>query len=253
MGCTVSRRATTSRPPSDGISQPANAEAGAPEGAICERDALKVGLRSRFWVKLEGAQGNGATQGVLLMKPGEGLRVKLFGFAGLTILDASWTPKGDAVVGQVKTLRSSSGKGDAIVTSQIPTDPEAALSFVLWALWQPRCVLAPRPSADRPGWWHLSPNSAHAIEREVLIEENEVRQERQVFQSEKGRHVVQVRYEDYGGTLAGIRLPSTVRLEDGQTELRAEVRIVEVEVDPDLPADLFRLSDVRPREPERQI
>jgi hypothetical protein len=210
-----------------------------PESGICAVDDLRS-LRARFHATVVTADARSVADGILLMRRPGALRVKLFGLAGFTVHDATWSGDGSRVRGRVGGF----GRDEPVLLVQTPDepieDPAARLSLVLWSLWQARCPRAPEAS-DATETFRLDPTPAQVRSREVDVERGEVRSERLRWSS---GDEIEVHYRDYDRELA-VQLPRRIDFAMPGADWTAEVQVSEYALDEPLPEALFELPAER--------
>lgn len=209
------------------------------ERAICNVDRLRS-VRVRFRATVVTADARSDADGILLVRRPGALRVKLFGFAGFTVHDATWN--GDAT--RVRGRMNGFGRDEDLAFVQTPDapieDPAARLSLVLWSLWQARCARPPQPT-DASGRFALDPAPAQVRSRAADVAQGEVRSERLRWSS---ADEIEVHYDDYDRALP-VPLPRRIDFTMPGAGWRAEVRVSEYALDEALPEALFELPAER--------
>jgi hypothetical protein len=224
-----------------------------PAAAICGADRLRT-VRARFRAKVAIGGEETVTDGVLLVRRPGAIRVKLFGIAGFTVHDATWRGDASLVRGRVDGLDRDRPLSLAQTPDRPAEDAAARFSLVLWSLWQPRCLRAPRPVAAAPATYALDPASAQARSREVSLSGGAVAGERLVLANGDDVAVA------YSGDGSGSVVPAGVAMPAGSTPLprrieiampsagwTAAVEVSEYDVDEPLDEGLFALPEVDPR------
>jgi len=207
---------------------------------VCREDRTIQTLQARFRATVVVHGEVQSTDGVLLVRRPDAVRVKMFGLAGMTVHDATWVGDATAVRGFLRRPLTDEPVAVELRPGDHPDDPEAELSLALWALWRPRCATPPTVLAAHPGWLRLEPPGAHATAREVRVGPIGVAEERLVWASGDGADVVEVRYEDRDCASPTL-LPTRIEMTSREQGWRATVRIVRQEVNAELDDGLFVL------------
>jgi hypothetical protein len=211
----------------------------APAERICREDRGIETLQARFRADVTIGDERRSSEGVLLVRRPGALRVKLFGLGGMTVHDALWAADGSNVRGVVRRPFDGEPLVVELRPGERPTEPEAGLSFALWALWRERCARTPRASAD--GWLDLDPASAHAAVRQVQVGATGVDAERVVWQEgTPASEVIRVRYAERDCSLA-LPLPTSIEMVASPQGWRASVRILDQQLNLELDDGLFAL------------
>lgn len=211
---------------------------------VCREERSIRTLQARFRADVVVDGETQSTDGVLLVRRPDALRVKMFGVGGMTVHDALWVGDATGVRGRIERplsgdpidVRLAPGEG-------APAEPEAGLSLLLWFLWRPRCASEPTPVGSEPGWLRLDPDSAHALARDVRVGALGVDEERIVLAGARPDEVV-VRYaaRDCGST--GL-LPRRIEMTSRERGWHATVRILDQEENVALDDGLFVLPSAR--------
>ncbi len=214
--------------------------AGTPVERVCRDDVSVETLQARFRATVVVDGDVSVSDGVLLVRRPDAVRVKLFGFGGMTVHDATWVGDGTAVRGFIR--RPLSGEPIALMlrSGESVPEPEAELSLALWSLWRPRCRTAPTGLAAEPGWLRLDPDTAQALARDVRVGPLGVDEERLVRGGDGTPDVIEVRYLDRDCALKAL-LPTRIEIASQARGWRATVDILAQEQN--LPLD-DRLFDV---------
>lgn len=253
-GCAASRPAPPPAAECAAVAQQAVDE------ALCGRDDGVRSLQARFRAEVETNGGTRSADGVLVWRaPGE-LRVKLFTLAGLTVYDALWTGDAHELRGVVRQPLSDREETFVLGPDDVPDAPDADLSLVLWALWQPRCRRSPEQMALEPdapaataanavsardadaalATYVLDPAAARATARSVRIAHGAIREETLVRTRANG--TVEQVIARYGGyDCASTPLPREVTVEAPASGWRARVTILSQSRDVALDDALFAL------------
>jgi hypothetical protein len=238
VGCTAARK------PEPGTPCPARASRAA-AAAICGRDGSIDTLRARFRADVDAAGAARSAEGVLVWRAPGALRVKLFTLAGLTVYDALWVGDGERVRGVVRQPLSARDESFDLGPGERIASPDADLSLLLWALWQPRCAAPPVAHGAEPQRFTLDAASARALQREVVVTDGEVSEETLVQQRAAGdEERVVARYEDYDCAQEPA-LPRHIEIEAPANGWRARVTILEQSRNMALDDGLFAVPDVK--------
>jgi hypothetical protein len=223
-----------------------------PVAAICARDGQLDSLRARFRATVgpidaakDGARiARRTAEGVMLLQAPRAMRVKLFTLAGITVLDALWvgTEDGGAVRGLVRSPLRGATQQFEVRAGEPIADPDAAMSFALWSLWQKRCAAPPRPLEADPQRFTLDPGSALALRREAAVGSGVVREEILVRPGPSGgeapEQTIVATFGEYDCALVP-PLARDVELEAPEQGWQARVHILEVATGEPLDPQLF--------------
>jgi len=232
------------QPPAPSRSSCAAFESAPPAERICREDGGIETLQARFRADVTIGDESRSSEGVLLVRRPGALRVKLFGIGGMTVHDALWVAEGSSVRGVVRRPFDGEPLVLELRPGERPTEPEAGLSFALWALWRERCARTPRAGAD--GWLDLDPASAHAAVRQVRVGATGVEAERVVWQEgAPASEVIRVHYAVRDCSLA-LPLPTSIEMVASPQGWRASVRILEQKLNLELDENLFVTSEGAP-------
>jgi hypothetical protein len=239
-GCSATR---TPSPPSPAPTPcPAGAARTATD-AICARDGAIRTLRARFRADVEAGGSARSAEGVLVWRAPDALRVKLFTLAGLTVYDALWVGDATRVRGVVRQPLSGRSERFDLGPGETTSSPDAALSLVLWSLWQARCARRPVAQGGDPQRFALDPAPARALGRAVVVADGEVREETLLRAlAAGGDEQVIARYGDYECGLEP-PLPRHIAMQAPASGWHAEVTIVDEARDVALDDRLFALPE----------
>lgn len=210
--------------------------------AVCGRDEGVRSLQARFRAEVDAGGTRRTAEGVLVWRTPGDLRVKLFTLAGLTVYDAVWVGDAGRLRGAVRQPLSGRDETFALGPSDVPDSPDADLSLVLWALWQPRCTRSPELVANAT--YVLDAAPARATGRSVRLAGGAIREETLVRTRRDGAvERVVARYSDYD--CSATPLPRRVEIEAPASGWSARVTILEQALDVTLDDGLFVLPDAR--------
>lgn len=221
--------------------EPCAGEPGSAVERVCREDSLVETLQARFRATVTDGEEERTTDGVLLVRRPDAVRVKLFGLGGMTVHDATWVGDDTSVRGLVRRPLSGDPLTFELQAGQGVDESEAQLSLALWALWRPRCATTPTALATEPGWLRLDPDSAHAMARDVRVGPWGVDEERLVRAGQTGPDEIQVVYAKRDCRLAA-RLPTQITMSSISPGWRADIRILDQEVNVPLDDRLFALT-----------
>jgi hypothetical protein len=228
------------------------AATGDPLTAICARDAQLDSVRARFRATvgpIDAAKDGDriaqrSAEGVMLLQAPRAMRVKLFTLAGITVLDALWvgSEDGGAVRGLVRSPLRGATEQIEVRAGEPIADPDVAMSFALWSLWQRRCATPPRPLDAGPERFALDPGSARALRREATVGSGVVREEVLVRPgpsgSEAAEQTIVATFGEYDCALVP-PLARDVKLQAPEQGWQAQVHILEVATGEPLDPQLF--------------
>ncbi len=202
---------------------------------LCQQDEEVRTLWARFRADVELGEGERQTSdGILVVRRPDAVRVKMFGPGGLTVYDALW--RGDAASIRGLVRRPLQGAPVDIVLEPGATglEPDLEMTLGLWSLWQPRCRLPPTAVAAQPGWLRLDPHGAHLTARDVRVGPDGVDEERLVRAPDE----LKLRYLERDCAQPAF-LPGRIEMESTTRGWRATVRILEQEANASLADGLF--------------
>lgn len=214
--------------------------AGNPVERVCREDAAVETLQARFRATVEVDGAPQISDGVLLVRRPDAVRVKLFGLGGMTVHDATWVGDESAVRGLIRRPLSGEPLALELRSGEGVSEPEAELSLALWALWRPRCARPPTSLATEPGWLRLDPDTAHAMARDVRVGTLGVDEERIVRAGAVGAEEIQVLYRARDCSLDA-RLPTEIDMVSRSRRWSAKIEILSQRVNLDLDDALFAL------------
>lgn len=235
LGCTPQRPWTGPKP-----TAPCPEVAGSEIERVCREDRAVETLQARFRATVVVAGEVRSTDGILLVRRPDAVRVKLFGLAGMTVHDALWVGDRSMVRGFIRRPLSGAPITVELEPGDKLSEPEAELSLALWSLWRSRCSTPPTSLAAEPGWLRLDPYSAHATARDVRVGPLGVDEERLVRAAGDEPDVIEVRYLERDCGLAGL-LPTRIEIASQARGWRATVRILKQEENVALDDALFAL------------
>ena len=211
--------------------------------ALCARDGAIHTLRARFRADVDAAGASRSAEGVLVWRAPGALRVKLFTLAGLTVYDALWVGDGERVRGVVRQPLSARSDRFDLGPGETTDSPDADLSLVLWALWQPRCSQPPAAEDAAGERFALAAAPARALQREAVVDAGEVREETLVrARAAGGEERIVTRYSDYE-CAPEPPLPHHIEIEAPASGWRARVTILELSRNITLDDGLFVVPD----------
>ncbi len=214
--------------------------AGTPIERVCREDAAVETLQARFRATVSVGDDTRRSEGILLVRRPDAVRVKLFGLGGMTVHDAIWVGDGEVVRGFIRRPLSGEPLEVELRPGDRVAEPEGELSLALWSLWRPRCAIAPTALAAEPGWLRLEPDSAQAIARDVRVGPLGVDEERLVRAGNAGPDEIQVQYRDRDCARAAL-LPTMIEMSSGARGWHATVEILSQEENVVLDDGLFAL------------
>lgn len=234
-GCAVSGGV-----PPRSVDVPCPQDAGSVVDRVCREDGAVQTLQARFRASVEIAGETQTSDGVLLVRRPDAVRIKLFGLGGMTVHDAVWVGDTTAVRGYIQRPLTAEPLAIELRMGEGVAEPEAQLSLALWALWRPRCGSTPTSLSSEPGWLRLDPDSAHAMARDVRVGPLGVREERLVRAGASGADEILVTYADRDCSIPGV-LPTTIVMTSRTDGWRATIQILSQEVNLSLDDALFAL------------
>lgn len=226
--------------PSSSADGPCPQDVGSVVDRVCREDAAVQTLQARFRASVEIDGETQTSEGVLLVRRPDAVRVKLFGLGGMTVHDAVWVGGPTAVRGYIRRPLTGEPLSIDLRAGEGVAEPEAQLSLALWALWRPRCDTTPTSLASEPGWLRLDPDSAQAVARDVRAGPVGVDEERLVRAGVSGADEILVTYADRDCGIPSL-LPTTVVMTSRTDAWRATIKILSQEVNGPLDAGLFTI------------
>lgn len=179
--------------------------------------------------------------GVFLVGRGGALRLKMFGFGGLTVHDSLWVGRPGLLRGWVQRPFSGPDIEVALRPGESIGEPEAVFGRALWSLWQSRCAAPPK--SEGADWFLVDPESAQLAQRRVRVGATGVEEERLKLWGAPGEsREIRVRYSE-SSCVHGYWLPQEIDMEVEGLDWRAKVRVLEQRVEDELDHRLFSFPD----------
>ena len=239
---TLGTLACTARSPVEESARlPCAPVSGSAAARICAQDRLPRNLSIRFRVDVSAASERMTLDGILLVRDPGAVRLKMFGFGGLTVYDSLWVGDRQGVRGWVQRPFASTNREVVFKPGEPIEEAEVLFGRALWSLWQPRCSGSPR---GRPrGPILVDPESARVVERKVRLGMSGIEEEwMQLSGLPDSADEVHIRYEDLR-CVHSYLLPHEVEIEVQSLDWRAKVRVLEQNVDADFDDRIFLLPD----------
>ena len=212
----------------------------------CWQDQAVRTLKARFSATVTRRGEEQIFEGLLLVRRPGALRVKLFGFGGLTVHDALWVGGAEHVRAWIQQPFSGPARSIELSAAEGLDHPEAELSRVLWSLWQPRCDGEIPKRVTRESWSAVDEEAGQLLRREIWLGPDGIEQERLELPTVEGRpETIQVRYGKRQDSASA--LPGWIEMDSSAREWRAAIGIVALELNPALDDQLFALPDTSRR------
>ena len=209
---------------------------------ICAQDRLPQNLNIRFRVDVSAASEPMTFDGILLVRDPGAVRLKMFGFGGLTVYDSLWVGDRQGLQGWVQRPFADTNREIFFTPGESIEEAEVLFGRALWSLWQPRCTRS--PSGQPPGPMDVDPGSARVIERKVRLGTSGIEEEWLKLSDTPGSvGEVHIRYDDLR-CVQSYLLPQKVEMDVESLDWRAKVRVLEQNVDADFDDRIFLLPDV---------